>query len=146
MKQATLITSIVQKHQQLNENKPRFAAKDLYVGQIVMLHKTSCEQTKDGYVKRFDRTTPIKKFAIFYKKNNLTYTHIKTSTNLKRVEDSIECEFAIESISPFTAVMPSQLMNAIGNNKLSKKQICKIETENCLRYGTIPEADHLFGV
>lgn len=146
MKQQNLITTLMQKYQQHNENKPRFTSNNLYVGQIVMLHKIAYKQDDCNRMKRYNRTTPIKKFAIFYKKNDLTYVHIKTNTPLKRVEDSAECEFAIEDIVPFAAAVSAPLLRAVYNTKLNKKQICKIETENCLRRGTIPEADHLFGV
>jgi hypothetical protein len=65
MKQPTIITKILESYQRHSDSKPRFTPDELYIGQIAMLHKVSYKQDNNARFKRHNRTTPIKKYAIF---------------------------------------------------------------------------------
>ncbi|MBQ3502223.1 MAG: hypothetical protein IJA72_00975 [Clostridia bacterium] len=146
MKQPNLITSIINKYNEHSDSKPKFNCNNLYIGRIVMLHKIDYKQNDVAGIQRRNRVTPIKKFAIFYKKNTPYYLHIKTGKQLKRVEDSAECEFAIDNLCPLSIIFSNPLRSENIETKFSKKQICDIETEQNQQCGIIPNTEHLFGV
>ena len=146
MKQPRIISGLIEKLQEHHNNRPIYDVNKLYAGQIVMLHSISYKPENNATYKRHNRTTPIKKYAVFYKKNDSEYVHIKTGKPLKLVDVAEECEFAIEELHPFPITYFNPLSDNFNNLMFSKKQICDIETSKNLKYGVIPNAEHLFGV
>ena len=129
MNKSRLIDSLIKKHKQYQNDKPKYKIKDLYVGKIVL-------QTRRDFTGVLRWTTyysDIKQFGIFYKKNDSTYIHIKSGQRLKSINDyySIVGDYAIENLQSFEEkfVCAMRQNNLNQNSKLSKNFVSEIETE-----------------
>jgi hypothetical protein len=125
-----IIGNLIEKYNELTYSKPRYKLKDLYVGEIILINSRKFV----GGLQWHTQFTRIKKFAIFYKKNDYTYVHIKSREKLP-IDTAIhlvdEGDYAIQLISPFRVGRHLAFLKDIikDDTKLSREDIEKLETE-----------------
>ena len=100
MKQNSIIHKMIENFNTKQSLKPRYKIGNLYVGEIVLVKSREMVSLTKWYT----RYLPIKKIAIFYKKDDHSYIHIKSGQQLYCEDDfryaPVGC-YAIQGITPF---------------------------------------------
>lgn len=160
MSKPKLIQKMIQKHNERQNNKPRYKIEDLYCGQIVhFLDKEYVGQSFPyrnlfeyvlGRTNRYTYVT-IKEFAIFTKKDTYgpdTYIHLKSGQALQKMRHSIKGDYAIEKPVLFKEIFPLEMRKygLTEKSKFSKAEICELEDELNKEYSTIQQTDNYIEV
>lgn len=129
MNKPKFIQELIQKYKDYKYTKPRYRIKNLYIGKIVILN----ERKFIGLGVWDSLYNPVKEFAVFYKKDDYTYVHIKSGLLLKKVTDidAVIGNYAVTNIKPFKEIFTIGMrdLNQSENSKLSRSLIDTLETD-----------------
>lgn len=129
MKQPTFIKSLIEKYTERKNNKPKYNVSDLYYSSIENLLSIMSPYFNCGcYI-----TTKMQDFAIFYKKSNGTYLHIKTGICLPSIQDANIGEWVVNdtlesSVKPLIKFFKKHNIKTITpETKITKNYIINLE-------------------
>jgi len=132
--QGKIFQSIKNNYDQIVCNYPIYKIKDLFVGEIVLLDNHSFKR--------------IKKFAIFKRRHNGSFVHIKSNKTFKPIEEAVEGDYAINEIMNFIYmfIISIKKTNQKPKSAVSKQFIIELENRINSRLASHLTIDDLFGL
>ena len=147
MNQNSIINKMIENFNEKQSLKQRYKIGNLYVGEIVLVKS----RENVSLTKWYTRYLPIKKIAVFYKKDDHAYIHIKSGRQLYCEDDFRYAPvgyYAIRGITPFNKHFSSDMKQNCWTNKtkLSKHNIENIETESNIQLAPNQNITDEFGL
>ena len=145
MKTTNFIQQLIAHNQFRKEQNSKYKIEDLYIGQIISFDKNKYSDA----IKQRLYYKEIKAFAIFYKKDENSYVHIKSGHELISWDSAnIEGDYSIRHLIPFGNfyAIASQSSNVDEKTKLTKSYIEKLETDANKKFAPKQQSTDLFGI
>ena len=129
--------------QEREDNTPKYAVKDLYVGKIIYL-KDTWYTPKDDIV-HWEFVT-MKDFAILTKNDYGNYHHFISGINMKTRSQADKSEYAVKDIKPFEYSCQDQMsmLQLTSESKLSKNQIIQLEEAINNKFYSYQDTNNIF--
>lgn len=108
MEKPALIDRIIKKYKKEENKQTKFAVKDLYAGEILFFKKHVYSNINDPFDQGKSKFKVIKKFAVLYKIDEISYVHVQSGQELNVLEwAGKKYDYVVRKVKPLATRLRS---------------------------------------